>query len=154
MKQLFLVLFTVFALSLAVSAQETIEFDVNGVKIETTEAEVIQKLGKPLSRKKGVSNNECRGGSQVILHYPGLVFDLDIKDKSGVAATTVTSPKWSFSGIRIGASISEVEKKFGDGKAERKKGLDYLNYIVGDGFAEFVFQKGNLVKIYWEFNFC
>lgn len=155
MKQFFSILFVAFALSLTASAQQTIALDINGVEIETTEAEVIQKLGKPSSRKRGVSNNECRGGSPMILRYPGLIIDLDITDESGVvAAATVTSPKWFFSGINIGASISEVQKKFGISESERKKGLDYLYYAVSDGFAEFIFRKGKLVKIYWEFNFC
>ena len=151
MKQLFLVLLAVFALSLAASAQENIELDVNGVKIEATEAEVIQKLGKPSSRKKA-AGSECHQGSLLILRYSGLIIELE--SLGVVAAATVTSPKWSFSGIRIGASISEVQKKFGISESERKKGLDYLYYTIGDGGAELIFQKGKLVKIHWEFNFC
>jgi hypothetical protein len=144
-------LFTVFTLSLSVSAQQTIALDVNGVEIETTEAEVIKKLGKPSSRKSG-AGNECQQGNLLILRYPGLIIELE--DSGVVAAATVTSPKWSFSGIRIGASVSEVQKKFGISKSERKKGLDYLHCGIGDGSAEFIFQKGKLIKIYWEFNFC
>lgn len=150
MKQLFLTLFIILASSFMVSAQQTIALDVNGVKIETTEAEAIQKLGKPSSRKK-VTGHECQGGL-LRLHYPGLIIELE--DSGVVAAATVTSPKWSFSGINIGASVSEVKKKFGISESERKKGLDYLHYSIGDGGAEFIFRKGKLVKIYWEFNFC
>ncbi len=155
MKQLFLVLLTVFTLSLAVSAQKTIDLNINGVEIETTEAEAIQKLGKPSSRKK-FEGDECQG-SLLRLLYSGLILELEdgkSNEKIVVATATVTSPKWSFSGIYIGASVSEVKKKFGDSKSERKKGLDYLSYIIGDGYADFVFQKGKLVKIHWEFNFC
>ncbi len=150
MKQFFSILFVAFALSLTASAQENIALQINGVEIETTEAEVIQKLGKPSSRKK-VTGHECQG-SLLRLRYPGLIMELE--DSGVVAAATVTSSKWSFSGIHIGASVSEVQKKFGISKSERKKGLDYLGYIFGDGYADFVFQKDKLVKIYWEFNFC
>jgi hypothetical protein len=152
MKQLFLISFFIIAFSFTTAAQQTIALDVNGVEIVTTEAEVIQKLGKPSSRKRG-AGNECQG-SLLILRYPGLIIELNSGRSSVVAAATVTSPKWSFSGIRIGASVSEVQKKFGISKSERKKGLDYLYYTIGDGYAEFIFQKGKLVKIYWEFNFC
>ncbi len=155
MKQLFLILSTVFALSLAVAAQETIALDVNGVEVETTKAEVIQKLGKPASSKK-VEGNECQGSLRKLL-YPGLILELEdgnLNEKIVVATATITSPKWSFSGIRIGASVSEVQKKFGISESERKEGLDYLSYTIGDGYADFVFQKGKLVKINWEFNFC
>lgn len=155
MKQLFSVLLAVFALSLTVSAQENIELNINGVKIETTEAQVIQKLGKPSSRKKGANNSECRGGNAVILRYPGLLIELETSDGTAViAVATVTLPKWSFSGIKIGASVSEVQKKLGSSELERKKDLGYLYYGVGDGGAKLVFQKGRLVKIHWEFNFC
>ena len=143
------------ALSLTASAQKTIALDVNGVEIVTTKAEVNQKLGKPASSKK-FEGNECQG-SLLRLSYPGLVIELEdgnSDEKVIVATATVTSPKWSFSGIHIGASVSEVQKKFGNSKSERKKGLDHLHYIIGDGFAEFIFRKGKLVKIYWEFNFC
>jgi len=150
MKQLFLISFFILAFSFTAAAQQTIALDINGVEIETTEAEVIKKLGKPSSRKSG-AGNECQG-NLLRLRYPGLIIELE--DSGVVAAATVTSPKWSFSGIRIGASVSEVQKKFGISKSERKKGLDYLYYGIGDGGAEFVFRKGKLVKIYWEFNFC
>ena len=155
MKQIFSILFVAFALSLTALAQENIDLQINGVEIETTEAEVIQKLGKPSSRKK-VTGDECQG-SLLRLLYPGLILTLEdgnSDEKVVVATAAVTSPKWFFSGIYIGASISEVQKKFGISKSERKKGLDYLYYTIGDGGAEFIFQKGKLVKIYWEFNFC
>lgn len=91
----------------------------------------------------------------MILRYPGLIIELENSDGTSVVAeATVTSPKWSFSGINIGASVSEVQKKFGISESERKKVFDYLHYTVGDGFAELVFREGKLVKIYWEFNFC
>lgn len=57
MKQFFSILFVALALSLTASAQENIALQINGVEIETTEAEVIQKLGKPSSRKRGANNS-------------------------------------------------------------------------------------------------
>jgi hypothetical protein len=153
MKQFFSILFVAFALSLTASAQQTIALDVNGLEVVTTKAEIIQKLGKPSSSRKKVDDNECRGNFLLVLRYPGLTLELE-DTKYTTATATVTSPKWSFSGIRIGASIDEVRKRFGDSESERKKALDYLYYTVGDGGAEFIFRKGKLVKIYWEFNFC
>src|SRR4028119_1982378 len=94
-----------FALSLAVLAQEMSGLQFNGVEIATTEAEVIQKLGKPSSRKRS-AGNECQG-SLLKLRYPGLMIEIESSGgTSVVAAATVTSPKRSVSGIRIGASVS------------------------------------------------
>lgn len=146
----------VFALSAAVSAQQTIDLRFNNIEIATTEAKVIQTLGKPSSREKGgvvpCSNNT---DFFLLLRYSGLVLELENSGGTSVVATaTVTSPKWSVSGIRIGESIGEVKKKLKFGGSRREKGLHYLIYYNGDGSAEFIFQKGKLVKIYWEFNFC
>jgi hypothetical protein len=99
-------------------AQQTIALDVNGVKIETTEAEVIQKLGKPSSRKRSVGN-ERQQGSLLRLRYPGLI--IEFESLGVVAAATVTSPKWSFSGIRIGANVSEVQKNSASANRREKK---------------------------------
>lgn len=64
-----------FALSLAVSAQEMTGLQFNGVEIATTEAEVIQKLGKPSSRKRS-AGNECQG-SLLKLRRPGLMIKIE-----------------------------------------------------------------------------
>ena len=155
MKHFFSILFIAFALSITASAQEIIDLQVNGVGIGATDTEVILKLGKPTSRKKG-RMNECVGGEPLTLRYPGLVLELseDMDDKFTVLTVTVTSPKWSVSGISIGASVNQVRKKFGDSKLTKEKGLEYLNYSISDGYANFVFRKKTLVEIYWELNLC
>lgn len=156
MKYIFLIAFLVLVSSLAVAAQQTPPLQINGIEVETTKAKVIQKLGKPSSSRKKTDGNECRG-DLLRLRYPGLIIELEdgnSNKKTVIATATVTSSKWSVSGIKISASVSEVQKKFGDGESGKKNGLDYLRYYPGDGYADFIFQKGKLVRIYWEFNFC
>ena len=55
----------------------------------------------------------------------------------------ITSNKWSVSGLHIGARQREIVKKFGAGP-----------YFIKDGYANFQYQRGRLVKMEWEFNFC
>lgn len=158
MKRMFLILLAVFALSPAISAQdEDGNLQFNGIKILTSKAEVIRKLGKPLSSSKITdAENECRG-DLLRLRYSGLTLELEGDEadgKSVIATAVVTSSKWSVSGVRIGESIGEVKKKLKFGGARKEKGLDYLIYYSGDGAAEFIFRKDKLVKIDWEFNFC
>jgi len=155
MKQLFFILFVAFALSITASAQR-IDLQVNGVEVGATEAIVVQKLGKPSSRKKG-GIVPCHDGETLLtLRYPGLVLELaeDINGNFTVFTVTVTSPKWSVSGISVGASVEDVRKKFGSGKLTKEKGLVYLSYYITDGYANFVFQNNKLVKVDWELNLC
>jgi len=156
MKQFFSILFVAFALSLTASAQETIDLQVNGVGMHATEATVVQKLGKPSSRKKG-GIVPCHDGETLLTwRYPGLAleFSENLEGKFTVFTATVTSPKWSVLGINIGASVGDVRRKFGDGKLTKEKGLNYLSYYITDGYANFVFKKNKLIKIDWEVNMC
>ena len=156
MKRLFLIYFIMLASLLAVSAQQTIDLQINGVGIGATEAAVVQKLGKPSSKKKGGIVPCYNGDTLLTLRYPGLVLELteDLSGNFFVFTTTVTSPKWSVSGINIGANVNEVQKKFGNGKIMKEEGLEYLSYYITDGYANFVFKKKKLIKIDWELNLC
>jgi hypothetical protein len=156
MKRFFLILFVAFVLSLPAPAQ-TIDLQVGGVEIGTTYPTVIQKLGKPVSKKKGGivpcgSNDE----TLLTLRYRGLALELTegLSGKFFVFTAKVTSPKWSVSGIRVGASVEDVKKKFGSGELTKEKGLEYLSYYITDGYANFVFQNNKLVKVDWELNLC
>ena len=156
MKHLFLISFLVFALSLAVSAQETIDLQVNGVGVYTTEATVIKKLGKPLSRKKG--DFPCDEGGAIILRYKGLIIRLiEANNEKGfiVGSVSVTSANRSVSSVKIGTGIKDIQTRFGQSEAETEKsGLKKLSYGMTEGFAYFYFRNNKLVKVYWEFNIC
>jgi len=156
MKRFFFILFVAFVLSLTASAQETIDLQISGVEIGATETTVVQKLGKPSSRKKG-GIVPCHDGEMLLTwRYPGLTLEFweNLDGKFIVFTATVTSPKWSVSGINIGASVADVRRKFGDSDLTKEKGLDYLSYYITDGYANFVFKKNKLIKIDWEVNMC
>lgn len=156
MKRFFFILFVAFALPLTASAQ-TIDLQVSGVGVATPYSIVLQKLGKPLSKKKG-GTFPCDNGEMLILRYQGLIVKLiEANDGTGfiVGSVDVTSPKWSISGINVGASIKDVQTKFGQLEEKTKKsGSENLSYGMAEGFANFYFRNNKLVKISWEFNIC
>ncbi|MGD9562683.1 MAG: hypothetical protein AB7F88_11900 [Pyrinomonadaceae bacterium] len=79
------------------------------------------------------------------LRYKGLVLRLESGglDPLGLYSVEVTSPKWSISGLRIGASWNQVVAKFGRGP-----------HFIIDGYAHLHFKRNRLIKMRWEFNFC
>ncbi len=153
---LFLSLLIIFALHLNASAQ-TIDLKVKGVEIGTSYSSVLEKLGKPLSSKVG-GIVPCSDGSKLLtVRYQGLVIELskDVDETNfTVFSMTVTSPRWSMSGINIGADIKNVRTKYGSSKLIKDEGMDSLIYYITDGFATFYFRNKKLVKVRWEFNFC
>ena len=65
----------------------------------------------------------------------------------------ITSPGWLVSGVRIGAGLKAVKAKF-SGKVSKEKGFEIYSGFIAEGYSNFFFRKGKLVKITAEFNFC
>ncbi len=98
------------------SESREIDLRLNSIGSGTTDLVILQKLGKPSSRKTG-GIVPCSDGSTLLtLRYPGLVIELarDEDEKNfSVFIINVTSPKWVMSCISIGANIEDVKAKFG-----------------------------------------
>ncbi len=136
-----------------------INFDnlkIKGVGLSTSYSDVLRQIGKPLKSKKG-GEFPC-GNTLLTLRYSGLVLELEEDDRLknfNVVSMEVTSPKWSVSGIGIGASIEEIQAKFGEPSNRGKEsGKDELYYGNGDGWATFQFRDNKLVRMRWEYNWC
>jgi hypothetical protein len=162
---LFLALF--FFLTFPVSAEKEtpkIDLRVNGVGAWTPYSTVINKLGKPL-RSKNVrtpANLSCSGEDEttLTLFYSGLEVNLLGSSKGRsleVYSFIVTSPKWSASGVNIGADIKQVLVKFGepDFKEESSKETAFV-YSMNDGIGAvtFSFRHGKLIEISMEGTLC
>src|SRR5215203_975839 len=82
---------------------------INGLGLGSNRAEVVRKLGKPVSETKRKAD-ECVGGTEMTLRYPGLKFvlwdDSDNPKKFTVGQFEVTSAKWDVSGARVGQATS------------------------------------------------
>jgi len=162
---LFLALF--FFLTFPVSAEKEtpkIDLRVNGVGAWTPYSTVINKLGKPLRSKKvrTPANLSCSGEDEttLTLFYSGLEVNLLGSGKGRsleVYSFIVTSPKWSASGVNIGADIKQVLVKFGepDFKEESSKETAFV-YSMKDGIGAvtFSFRHGKLIEISMEGTLC
>ncbi|MBX7172769.1 MAG: hypothetical protein K1X72_17495 [Pyrinomonadaceae bacterium] len=149
-----LILFLLISVQTILS-QQTYEPKVNGIGVGTTYSTILKKLGKPLLVKKG-GEYPCDSGRITIIRYSGLRLNL-IKsfasNKLIVASMEVTLPKWSVSGIRIGAKLKDVKAKL-TGNIRRENSFDILGGVVKDGYRDFYFQNKRLVKMTWELNPC
>jgi len=142
----------------AVASAQRIDLEVKGIDVGASYQTVLRQLGKPLSRKNG-GIVPCSDGSILLtLRYQGLKIELysDDEGKSFYVFTMeVTSPKWSLSGLNIGATLKDVQAKFVQTrKPTKESGLENLSYFITDGYANFWFRNNKLVKVDWELNLC
>ena len=109
--------FAVILLLLVTSAYSQVSLSqgpkVNGITLGATREEVVKKFGKPVSETKRKAD-ECVGGTEVTLSYPGLKFrlwdDPDNPRKFTVGEFEVTSAKWDVSGVRVGRQRARGQK--------------------------------------------
>lgn len=144
-------------LLLSVISSQTIDLNVRGVKIGTTQQVVLRKLGKPLSTTRG-GLFPCDVGPMRTLKYPGLVLKL-LQSNDGkdffVAEVDVTSKRWPVAPkIGVGSGLKQVFAKFGMKGTEIQDGRKTVTYLLDEGSAVFTFRRGKAVKIAWEFNVC
>ena len=136
---------------------------VEGLSLGASRDEVIKKLGKPSSEKKGEAD-ECVGGTEMTLKYPGLEFRLwDDSEEPGkftVGAFEVTSQRWDVSGVRVGQSGETVKKLFGTSyTTESEKGGRTIWYYAmdeneGPGNTNFTIRNGKIINIYTMWLMC
>lgn len=128
---------------------------VNGLALGMTREEVIKKLGKPTREIKGEAD-ECVGGTEMTLQYPGLKFSLwDDSESPGkftVGMFEVTSAAWDVSGIRVGQASAAVKKMFGSKYTTGTESGKTIWYYAmddekGPGNTNFTFRNGKIVNI-------
>ena len=159
MKRILLVFLFVFSAFQAFSQVRGIELKVNNIGLGASDSSVLRRIGKPMRTGK-TSFNECGGGLEKSFFYSGLKMNLlgDDKGKNfSVVSIEVNSPKWSVSGIKIGADRKSVQAKFGKpSDITRQAGLEKWSYANkgNDGGAVFYFRNNRLVKIVWESLLC
>ena len=137
---------------------------VNGVALGDSYQQVVRKLGKPSSEKKRKAD-ECVGGTEMILSYPGLRFRLwdepDNPKKFSVGFLEVTSAKWNVSGARIGITAAAVKKLFGtrtgeeiDSHTKLRTWYYEMDEEKGPGNTNFAFRGGKAVSIVSLWDMC
>ena len=128
---------------------------VNGIGLGATRQEVIKKLGRPV-RESRRNADECVGGTEMTLSYPGLKIllwdDAEDRRKFTVGQFEVTSAKWDVSGSRIGQTNAAVRKLFGPRSSEERESGSLVWYYnmdenISPGNTNFYFRGGKVVKI-------
>lgn len=130
---------------------------VNGIGLGDTREHVIRWMGKPTrqSRKKA---DECIGGTEITLYYPGLKFvlwdDPENPKKFSVGMFQVTSGNWNVSGARLGQTAAQIRNLFGEPNSrgrEPGRSLPTWYYEMDEnkapGNTNFTFRNGRLVNI-------
>lgn len=130
---------------------------VNGISLGATRGQVIKKFGKPISETKRKAD-ECVGGTEMTLRYPGLKFllwdDSEDPKKFTVGMFEITSAKWESSGARVGQTSTAIKKRFGTRSSEEKEaGTDLtvwyyeMDENISPGNTNFYFRGDKVTKI-------
>ncbi len=159
MKQLLFFVLLAFLILPVLEQRKLSEVDlrVNGIGSGTAYFTVINKLGKPLQSKKRkvAADHACSHSAEtyLTLFYPGLEIVL-LGDGRGrdlfVYSIVVTSPKWSASGVRIGARVRDVQTKFGEPNSKAKEsGETVWCFVTKDnlGRVNCYFRNDKLVRV-------
>lgn len=134
-----------------------VNLQVDGIGSGTPYSTVSRKLGKPLRRKatRTTASLSCSGSAEthLTLFYSGLQISL-LGDGRGhnlkVYSIKVSSPKWTASGVSIGASMEEVSDKLGEPSSKAEESGETIFYYVTRGnlgTVNFHFRNHKLVKV-------
>jgi hypothetical protein len=117
----YLFLFSLMAIAVATAAGQTANparLKINSsIGLDSTYAQIVKSLGKPVKETKAV-HEECAGGREKTVKYLGLELGLmDAASKDGktfeLVSFTVSSAKYTVSGIKVGDTEATVRAKFG-----------------------------------------
>lgn len=125
---------------------EYVDINVRGVRVGTTEKEMLALLGKPKKAEnyKGDSNSPSSG----TFNYAGLIVEtIEFEDgKRKVISLSVESDAWNVNGVTVGSDVLEVEKIFGRPRSGTDDSLMYLD--ASDLDVDFAIENGKVVGIH------
>jgi hypothetical protein len=135
-----------------------IDFNIKGIRLGDMESDVLQKLGKPTSRR--VKKVDYCGINEFLeLGYSGLKFKLDRSNGKGwfVLEIIVTSPNVLIDpGVKIGDERNLLLEKFGEPFTETQDGNNSDLYYVtrDDDNADFSVHDNKVVGVRLYINPC
>ena len=134
----------------------------NGVGLGSTYGQVVKALGKP-SRESKPQREECIGGHEKTVNYPGVTFTLMDEGKKTfkVMSFDINSANYSVSGIKVGDTQLTVRRilgsKFTSGAGDVLGTTDWTYEIsdeLGPGWTTITFKKGKVVSIGSSYTVC
>ena len=153
------------ALTAAAQATNPARLKIRGVGLDSTYAQVVRALGKPIKESRP-EKEECIGGREKTVQYPGLeIYFMDGDSPGGktfeVKSFDVTSGAWSVSGIKIGDAEATVKTRLGRRFTidnDPATGETTWHYDMGDragpGTTHIHFKNGKVVRIGTGFQVC
>lgn len=163
MKTIILAIVLTLVASFAAVAQHNpdakpLDLNIKGVTYDSTYASVIKLLGKAKKQKDIKEySTECRDKPSTfrVMEYDGLDIGLmgDIRGRGmKVHSIGLDSAKWKFNGVTIGASETDVVKKFGKPRLrvsnDETADVTYeYQMITGAGATTFYFKDKKLISI-------
>ena len=147
-------------LAATISAQTTnpAQLKINGIGLDSTLAQVTKALGKPTKDGKATKEG-CIGGREKTVEFDGASFylmDGDSKNRKTfeVKGFTITSAKFSVSGIKVGDTEHNVRRRLGTKftkSDDPETGADIWTYTFpesGDpGETSIYITRGKVTKI-------
>jgi hypothetical protein len=135
------------------AAEETLsiklDFHVRGIRLGSTEKDVIKTFGKPMSIESWETDPLL---TQRILHYKGLDIRVSYFDgKRTVDSIDILSPEYVFQGVTVGTSVDEALRQLGP--TDSKGTLEY-DLFVDDGYVRFDHDGSKITGIMTEFAGC
>jgi hypothetical protein len=98
-----------------------------------TDAEIIKRLGEPVSVKKFKGGGIFEGLSYYRLVYEGIVFEMGgLPGEGGVWALLCTSGSYEFGGLRIGSTVADVKRLLGEPTMTNEPMIRYQYSVKGD----------------------
>jgi hypothetical protein len=161
---IFLILVMLITSARAQTKLQEADLKINGIGSGSSYSAVLAKFGKPTKQEieKTEAMYACTGSAEVYrtLYYPGLKIELlknDSLRKPTVVSMTVSSPKWTASGLRIGATPAQVARRFGKPVWIDRKGakISYGYVTPGNlGGVGFEFWNSKLVSVVMSETLC
>lgn len=124
---------------------ERIDFQVNGVRLQSTERDVLKRLGKPTKVTPWESHTDLK-----VFHYEGL--EIRLYETNGVRrvdSIEITSPLRSIQGVTIGTSVQDAKSQLGPPIDESPPIEGYPRYFdylgLGDEYYVQIWHEDGLV---------
>ena len=134
------------------AAEETLsiklDFHIRGIRLGSTEKDVIRTFGKPLS----IEPWESDPLSLRTLHYQGLDIRISyFEGAKSVDSIEILSPEYAFQGVTVGTSVDEALRQLGP--TDSKGTLEY-DLFVDDGYIMFSHDGSKITGIMTGFAGC
>lgn len=132
-----------------------IDFRVNGIGVKSTEKEVRNRLGRAKKVDLDTVNYESGTEGFKDFYFDGLFIGTKSNESGefSVDIIEIDSGRWSFSGVGIGSSVSDVKREFGEPFRVDEYKL-YYNPPQTGALLEFEINNGHVVKIKTGFGRC